>query len=69
MAHLNYELERMWGVRLESRTGVNTGEVVAGDPDPSQGLVAGDAVNTAARLEQAAPANEILLGADLPARA
>ena len=56
---LNAELERVWGVRLTNRTGVNTGEVVAGDPTAGQRLVTGDAVNVAARLEQAAPANEI----------
>ena len=46
------------GVRLTNRTGVNTGEVVTGDSTTAQRLVTGDAVNTAARLEQAAPANE-----------
>ena len=35
--------------------GVYTGEVVAGDPAGGQRLVTGDPVNTAARLEQAAP--------------
>src|ERR671930_760421 len=59
---LNDELERGWGVRLQNRTGVNTGEVVAGDPSAGQRLVVGDAVNVAARLEQAAPAMEVLLG-------
>src|ERR671934_252160 len=59
---LNDELERRFGVRLANRTGVNTGEVVAGDPSAGQGLVVGDAVNVAARLEQAAPAMEVLLG-------
>src|SRR5919202_1264204 len=59
---LNVELERDWGVRLANRTGLNTGEVVAGDPSTGQRLVTGDAVNVAARLEQAAPANQILLG-------
>jgi class 3 adenylate cyclase/tetratricopeptide (TPR) repeat protein len=62
LATLNDELERTWGVRLANRTGVNTGEVVAGDPTTGQRLVTGDPVNTAARLEQAAPENEILLG-------
>jgi class 3 adenylate cyclase/tetratricopeptide (TPR) repeat protein len=61
-ATLNDELERHWGVRLTVRTGVNTGEVVAGDPTSGQRLVTGDAVNVAARLEQAAGAQEILLG-------
>ena len=59
---LNDELEQRWGVRLTNRTGVNTGEVVAGDPTLGQRLVTGDAVNVAARLEQAAPAQEILIG-------
>ncbi|TML64178.1 MAG: adenylate/guanylate cyclase domain-containing protein, partial [Actinobacteria bacterium] len=58
---LNDELERVFGVRLVNRTGVNTGEVVAGDPSAGQRLVVGDAVNVAARLEQAAPATEVLL--------
>jgi class 3 adenylate cyclase len=62
LADLNEELERVWGVTLMNRTGVNTGEVVAGDPTIGQRLVTGDAVNVAARLEQAAPANEVLLG-------
>jgi class 3 adenylate cyclase/tetratricopeptide (TPR) repeat protein len=62
LAGLNDELDRGWGVRLANRTGVNTGEIVAGDPTAGQRLVTGDAVNTAARLEQAAPTNEVLLG-------
>ena len=61
-ATLNDELERQWGVRLTVRTGVNTGEVVAGDPTTAQRLVTGDAVNVAARLEQAAGEQEVLLG-------
>jgi predicted ATPase/class 3 adenylate cyclase len=63
LAALNDELERVWGVRLANRTGVNTGEVVAGDPTTGQRLVTGDTVNVAARLEQAAPALEVLIGA------
>jgi class 3 adenylate cyclase/tetratricopeptide (TPR) repeat protein len=62
LAELNDELERFWGVRLANRTGVNTGEVVAGDPTSGQRLVTGDAVNVAARLEQAAGEREVLLG-------
>src|SRR5207247_4398033 len=31
LERLNVELEQRWGVRLQVRTGVNTGEVVAGD--------------------------------------
>jgi class 3 adenylate cyclase len=44
---------------LTARIGVNTGEVVAGAGDT---LVTGDAVNVAARLEQAADAGEIVIG-------
>jgi class 3 adenylate cyclase/tetratricopeptide (TPR) repeat protein len=46
---------------LQARIGVNTGEVVAGEGDT---LVTGDAVNVAARLEQAAEAGEVLIGAE-----
>jgi predicted ATPase/class 3 adenylate cyclase len=60
---LNEELEREWGVRLNARIGVNTGEVVAGDPSDRQTFATGDTVNTAARLEQNAPPNEILVSA------
>jgi class 3 adenylate cyclase len=62
LARLNDELERDYGVVIPNRTGINTGEVVAGDPTGGQRLVTGDAVNVAARLEQAAAASEILLG-------
>jgi len=62
LAEVNAELERGWGVVLAVRTGVNTGEVVAGDITSGQRLVTGDTVNVAARLEQAAGAGEILLG-------
>ena len=56
---LNAELERDYGVALHLRTGVNTGEVVTGTEER---LVTGDAVNVAARLEQAAEPDEILVG-------
>src|SRR5438094_655263 len=62
IATLNEELERDRGVRIQVRMGVNTGEVVAGDPTTGQNLVTGDAVNIAARLEQAAAPGEILIG-------
>ena len=59
---LNRDLEREQGIQLRLRTGVNTGEVVAGDPADGQTLVTGDTVNVAARLEQAAEPGEILIG-------
>jgi len=63
LASLNKELERDRGVTIASRIGVNTGDVVAGDATAQQSLVTGDAVNVAARLEQAAGPGEILIGA------
>ena len=45
---------------IEGRIGVNTGEVLAGT---GERLATGDAVNVAARLEQAAQPGEILIGA------
>jgi class 3 adenylate cyclase/tetratricopeptide (TPR) repeat protein len=56
---LNEELERDFGVSLELRMGVNTGNVVVGTEER---LAAGDAVNVAARLEQAAAPGVILIG-------
>src|SRR5262245_20069624 len=47
---------------LEARIGVDTGEVVVGGEGET--LVTGDTVNVAARLEQAAPAGEVLVGAE-----
>lgn len=62
LEELNAELESEFGVRLVNRTGVNTGEVITGDATEAQRLVTGDAVNVAARLEQAAPPGGVLLG-------
>jgi class 3 adenylate cyclase/tetratricopeptide (TPR) repeat protein len=62
LAKLNEEFLRERGVTLAVRIGINTGEVVAGDPSEGQFYASGDAVNVAARLEQAARSGEILLG-------
>jgi class 3 adenylate cyclase/tetratricopeptide (TPR) repeat protein len=60
---VNADLKARYGVTLANRTGVNTGEVVASDdPTADQKLATGDAVNVAARLEQAAPEDQILIG-------
>src|SRR6478736_1704905 len=45
---------------VEGRIGVNTGEVLS---DTEERLATGDAVNVAARLEQAAEPGEVLIGA------
>ena len=59
----NERFDRDFGVRIQARIGVNTGEVIAGDPtEEGSSFVSGDAVNVAARLEQAAEPGEVLLG-------
>jgi class 3 adenylate cyclase/tetratricopeptide (TPR) repeat protein len=50
---------------VEARIGVNTGEIVAGSDDS---VALGDAVNVAARLEQAAAPGEVLVGAETARR-
>jgi class 3 adenylate cyclase/tetratricopeptide (TPR) repeat protein len=62
LQRLNRDLERDRGITITTRTGLNTGEVVAGDPSTGSTLVTGDAVNVAARLEQSAQPGEILIG-------
>ena len=50
---------------VEVRLAVNTGEAlvtVGARPESGEGLVAGDVINTAARLQAAAPVNGILVG-------
>src|SRR5438128_10266028 len=47
---------------LALRIGVNTGDVVVGRARADSSFVSGDAVNVAARLEQAAAPGEILVG-------
>jgi class 3 adenylate cyclase/tetratricopeptide (TPR) repeat protein len=55
-------LEQLFGESLALRIGVNTGDVVVGQPREGSSFVTGDAVNVAARLEQAAEPGEILVG-------
>ncbi len=59
LSALNAELERDYGTSVTIRTGVNTGQVVTGTEER---LATGDAVNLAARLEQAAAPGEIVIG-------
>src|SRR5438445_2440407 len=55
-------LDELFAGELQLRVGVNTGEVVTGSPRAGGSFVSGDAVNVAARLEQAAASGEILVG-------
>jgi class 3 adenylate cyclase/predicted ATPase len=56
---LNADLQSEFGTELQVRMGVNTGEVVTSEGGT---LATGDAVNVAARLEQAAEPGDILIG-------
>ena len=59
---------REWVVNqpdIEIRIGINTGETivdVAARPERGESMVAGDVVNTASRLQDAAPVNGIIVG-------
>ncbi len=66
IAELNIELQARHGITLAIRIGINAGDVVAGviagDVQAAYTVV-GDTVNTAQRLEAAAPPGEIVVGA------
>ncbi len=55
-------LGELFGETLALRIGVNTGDVVIGMPREGSSFVSGDPVNVAARLEQAAEPNDIVVG-------
>ena len=53
-------------LKLEIRVAVNTGEAIVSvtSTELHEGMIAGDVVNTASRLQTAAPTNAILVGED-----
>jgi class 3 adenylate cyclase len=55
-------LRELFGTGLALRIGVNTGEVVVGQGRAGSSFMSGDAVNVAARLEQAAEPGDVLVG-------
>ena len=60
LERLNEDLERNYATTLAIRIGINTGDVLAAvAPGPGEAMVAGDAVNVAARLEQVAQPGSI----------
>jgi class 3 adenylate cyclase/tetratricopeptide (TPR) repeat protein len=59
------ELNQEHGLALAARAAVNTGEaVVSVDMTPGDPLAMGDVVNTASRLQSAAPAGRLIVGAE-----
>jgi adenylate cyclase len=62
---LHDTLEKTYGLQISIRIGINTGEVVAGllPGEVRAYTVTGDAVNTAQRIESAAPPDQILVSA------
>ena len=60
---LNERRQAAGGPLLQVRIGVNTGDVVATtSPRPGEGMVTGDAVNVASRIQSLADPGEILAG-------
>ena len=59
---LNEQLARRWGVRLVNRTGIATGEVAVTASSAGEHILVGDVVRLANKLEQSAPAMEVLVG-------
>jgi class 3 adenylate cyclase/tetratricopeptide (TPR) repeat protein len=53
------------GLELAARAAVNTGDaIVVVDAEPGQAMVIGDVVNTASRLQNAAPTGRLIVGAE-----
>jgi class 3 adenylate cyclase/tetratricopeptide (TPR) repeat protein len=60
--HVARELEQTAALRIAARVGVDTGEVVAPTPGAGPGDLGGETLDLAARFEESARPNEILLG-------
>ena len=61
VARLNEELGQERAVAIDVRIGIDTGEVLEGDPASPEGLVSGEALGRATRLAQTAGAGEIVI--------
>ena len=62
LGEVNAALGTTYGVALNMRIGINTGDVLAAtDPRPGQPMVTGDVVNVAARLQTAAEPGEVVV--------
>lgn len=62
LSTLNAELDERWGVSLEIKIGINSGEFLTGDSIAGHTMTLGDPMNVAARLEQTADPGDIVLG-------
>jgi class 3 adenylate cyclase/energy-coupling factor transporter ATP-binding protein EcfA2 len=65
LASIDYLNDAHPGMELSVRIGVNTGGTLVSlwaKPEMGEGMVAGDVVNTAARLQAAAPVNAVVVG-------
>ncbi len=60
---LNDRLEAEWGVRLTTRTGVATGDVIVGEAMAAQHVLTGDTMKYATAMEQNSPPLEVLVAA------
>ena len=59
---LNERLSERHGVTIEMRIGINTGPVLAvNDAQPDEGIITGDTVNVAARVESSAEPGHVLV--------
>jgi DNA-binding SARP family transcriptional activator len=61
-ADLSGELERRWGVAIDVKVAVNSGEVFVGAGRRREAFASGEVLNVAARLAQSAGAKETFLG-------
>jgi tetratricopeptide (TPR) repeat protein len=61
MADLNAELMKRWGLEIQTRAGVSTGEIVVGAESTVDQMVMGDVANVAARLQAAAGEGGIVI--------
>jgi len=61
LAALNEVLEETWGVRLVTRTGIASGQVIVGEVTAGSHVLTGDTIRVSAAMEHNAPPLEVLL--------
>lgn len=63
LAAIDSDAASRHGINVQARIGIESGEVVVGDPFGGATMATGDAMNLAARLEQQAEPGEVVVGA------